>query len=150
MQSDTAVSEPEVNGVLPPPTRLLNRQDILSANDLKFEEVSVPEWGGSVRVRGLTGAERDAFEAGITVGKGANKDINLLNIRAKLVSMSCVNEDGARIFLESDVPALGKKSSSALQRVFEISQRLAGLTRADVEELGKPSEIDQSVDSTSD
>jgi len=43
----------------------LNKEQILRADDLKTEEVDVPEWGGSVRVRVLTGTERDAFESSI-------------------------------------------------------------------------------------
>lgn len=156
MQEDTAatsvttVIEPQVNGANPPARRLLNRQDILGAKDLVYEDVFVPEWEGLVRIRGLTGAERDAFEAAITIGKGRNKDINLLNIRAKLVAASCVNDDGARIFLDDDVINLGKRSALALNRVFEVAQRLSGLTQADVEELGKPSGSVPSDDSTSD
>jgi len=44
---------------------LLTRDAILEAQDLQHEEVYIPEWGGSVRVRTLTGAERDAFEQSI-------------------------------------------------------------------------------------
>ncbi len=42
---------------------LLTKDDILGADDLATEDVEVPEWGGCVRVRALTGTERDAFEA---------------------------------------------------------------------------------------
>ena len=41
----------------------LNREAILAAEDLPRELVEVPEWGGAVYVRALTGAERDQFEA---------------------------------------------------------------------------------------
>jgi hypothetical protein len=41
----------------------LTRDAILQAPDLQGEDVAVPEWGGTVRVRGLSGAQRDAYEA---------------------------------------------------------------------------------------
>jgi hypothetical protein len=37
---------------------MLDRKSILDRNDSKIEEVPVPEWGGSVYVRVLSGAER--------------------------------------------------------------------------------------------
>ena len=42
---------------------ILTRDEILESEDLATETVSVPEWGGSVIVRALTGTERDAYEA---------------------------------------------------------------------------------------
>ena len=40
----------------------LSRDDILKAADNEPEEVDVPEWGGSVLVRGMTGLDRAAAE----------------------------------------------------------------------------------------
>lgn len=117
---------------------ILKRDDILNVADLPIEEIPVPEWGGSVLVRGMTGAERDAFEASIVQLKGGNKSsVDMRNIRAKLVAMSLVDESGERLFSQADVELLGKKSAAALQRIFEAAQKLSGLTTADVEELAK-------------
>jgi len=130
--------------------KLLSRDDILGAQDLPSEDVDVPEWGGCVRVRGLTGAERDAFEAEIVQMRGRDTHVNLRNVRAKLVARSIVDEDGKRIFGDADVHALGKKSAVALQRVFEVAQRLSGLTGEDMEELAKNSESAPPADLPSD
>lgn len=119
---------------------LLTREAILNAADLVTEDVEVPEWGGTVRVRGLTGSERDAFEQSIMEQRGRDVALNLRNIRAKLVALSVVDEQGKRVFSDDDVKALGQKSAVALQRVFEVAQRLSGLRSEDVEELAKNSE----------
>jgi len=58
---------------------LLTRDQILQAQDIARETVSVPEWGGSVLVRGLTGQERDAYEATIMRLNGTNAQMNLVN-----------------------------------------------------------------------
>lgn len=129
---------------------LLTRDQILGADDLLFEDVPVPEWGGTVRVRGLSGAERDDFEAGVVQVKGKKTSMNLRNLRARLVALAVVGADGKRLFADSDVRALGHKSAAALQRVFEAAQRLSGLSDEDVEELTKNSDSDQSDDSTLD
>jgi hypothetical protein len=116
--------------------KYLGRDAILGAADLKSEDIFVAEWDGWVRVRGLTGTERDAYENSIFLGKGrANYD----NIRARLVALTVVDpETGERLFKdEKDVSALGGKSSAALDQLFAAAQRLSGLGAKDVEELAK-------------
>lgn len=127
----------------------LDRSAILDAADLGVEEVYVPEWGGWVRVRGMTGAERDQFEAEIVQQRGRSRAPNLQNIRAKLVARCTVDGAGARVFSDADIEALGRKSAAALDRVFEVAQRLSGVTREAVEELAGNSETEPSDGSTS-
>ena len=116
---------------------ILTRAQILEAQDLPTETVAVLEWGGEVLVRGLTGTERDALEASMIDKKGKTTEVRLQNLRAKLVSMSVVDEHGNRVFSAEDVEALGKKAAVALERVFEVARRLSGLTSEDVDEITK-------------
>ena len=128
---------------------LLTRDDILNASDLAREEVDVPEWGGAVLVRGLTGRERDAYESSIVHPNGRVMKYTLTNMRARLVALSVIDEAGARLFSDSDIEMLGRKSAAALQRVFEVAQRLSGLSEQDMDELAKNSESGPSDDSGS-
>lgn len=114
---------------------LLSRDQILGADDVEFADVAVPEWGGTVRVRGLTGAERDEYETEITRIRGSSVEMRLQNARAKLVVRACIDSTGDRLFTDADVAALGKKSAKALNRVWNIARRLSGLSAEDVEEL---------------
>ena len=115
-------------------SKYLCRETILNANDIKTEEVNVPEWGGVVLVKSLTGSEKDKYEQSIySIKDGANYN----NIRAKFVALSICDEDLKPIFGSADIEALGQKSAIALNRVFEVAQKLSGLTSADVEELEK-------------
>jgi len=114
---------------------VLKRDEILQAADIQKEVVSVPEWGGDVYVKGMTGAERDKFESSMVTIRGKDREMNLANIRAKLASMTICDEAGVRLFKEEDVQALSRKSASALQRIFEVAQRLSGIGDEDVEEL---------------
>lgn len=116
---------------------ILTRDAILQAQDLSSEQVPVPEWGGEVLVRGLTGTERDAFEQSIAEQKGKSVKMNLQNVRAKLVALTVVDGEGHRIFDDKDAGVLGKKSAVALNRVFEVAQKLSGLSPEDVDELAK-------------
>ena len=120
---------------------LFGRGEILLADDLPTEDVRIPEWekkGGPeawVRVRGLTGRERDKYEVSITIGKGKDQTMNVRNARAKLLVMCIVDETGQKIFNEADISALGEKSAAGLERLFDVATRLSGLSKRDVEEL---------------
>ena len=118
--------------------KALGRDDILKAVDLDLELVPVPEWGGDVWVRGMTGSERDAFEAGFAFPDrkpGEVGKLDMRDLRAKLCAKSICNEDGKLIFSESDVKALSQKSAAALQRVFKVAQRLSGIGDDDLEDM---------------
>lgn len=116
----------------------LTRDQILAADDIATEVVDVPEWGGEVLVKGLTGRERDQFEESILVQNGKTRPkMKLANMRAKFVALSIVDDGGRRIFDDADIESLGQKSAAALQRVFEVAQQLSGLSDDDLEELEK-------------
>ena len=124
----------------------LSRDAILQREDIVTEDVEVPEWGGTVRVRGMSGVERDAFEAGLIQQPASNgarrrkqepQQTNMANIRAKLASWCCVDAQGGRLFTESDAQALGGKNAAALARIFDVATRLSGITEEDVDEMAQ-------------
>jgi hypothetical protein len=131
----------------------LNKDQILKADDLPTEIVPVPEWEGEVLVRGLNGTERDEFEASTITMRGPQGRQQAVpdtaNIRAKLVARCVIEDDGTPMFTQQDVHALGQKSSAALDRIFEAAARLSGISKDDLEELGKDSATGQNGGSTS-
>ena len=128
----------------------LTKDQILEANDLQSESVTVPEWGGDVLVRTMTGADRDAFESSMitTLADGTRKP-NMANMRAKLVALTVVDEAGNRVFEVSDVDRLALKSASALERVFNAAQRINGLGVQAEADAAKNSVAGLSASSTS-
>jgi len=115
----------------------LTRDQILAAPDLKTESVPVPEWGGEVLVRMMTASERDDFEAKLFVGEGEKRRVNQKDFRARLCAIVLVDDKGERLFKVDDVELLGRKSAAALERVFEVAQRINGLGEKAVEEAKK-------------
>jgi hypothetical protein len=116
-------------------TTFLSRDAILGADDRRYEIVEVPEWGGAVKLRSLTGAERDDFEARSLVGKGDNQRVNTRNLRARLIALTAVDEHDAPLFQAADVIKLGSKSAAALARLFDAACKLSGIGEDDVKEL---------------
>ena len=116
---------------------VLSRDSILEADDSVMELVDVPEWGGSVYVRGIGARERDKYENECLEGRGKNREFAIKNVRARLCVLAVCNEAGERLFKDTDANRLGQKSAAAVDRVFDVAQRLGGFTDADVEELAK-------------
>ena len=130
------------------------KEDILKVDDLPREKFHVEQWNIDVWIRSLTSAERDDYEQSLITqsGRGRNMTMtaNLANAKAKLVAKTLVDKEGKRVFLDGEAIKLGQKSSKAITKLYEIAQRLSGLTDDDVEELVKNSESGQADDSPSD
>ena len=114
---------------------LLSRDEILAAQDLAAETVDVPEWGGAVKVRGLSGGARDSLEARFTDEKGRLDRDRFGRFRAAVAAASIVGPDGSLLFSDADIEALAEKSSAALGRVFDVAMRLSAARPEDIDGL---------------
>jgi hypothetical protein len=122
---------------------MLSRQDIIDCNDIESEVVKVPEWNGEVNVQGLTLAEKDVWTDSIMDDGKAS----MTGATAKLCALCMRDESGSMLFTEDDIPVLQAKSASALDRVFQVAQRLSGIGQEDIEETVKNSEKTTTQDS---
>lgn len=128
---------------------LLTKQQIVDVDDRQFEDIPVVEWDGEVRILGLSGTQRDAYEAGILDQRGGERKVMLTNARAKLVALCLVDENFNRLFTQDDVRQLGRKSAAALERCFDKARELSGMAPGDVERLTENFDDDPSDASTS-
>src|SRR5262249_18610716 len=115
------------------------RNRIFAAGDRRREEVAVPEWDCTVWVRTLTGADRDTWESSSLEKRGKGREINMRNIRARLLVLCLEDADGKLIFQADDAEELGQKSAVVLARLFQVAQKVNALREEDVEELAKNS-----------
>lgn len=127
--------------------KLASRDQILAVQDIGFQDIDmgdIPGWEGmTIRVKDLTGAERDKLEAGLVeekqvrVGKKVKtrQHMNLENVRASFCAACIVDEDMKPLFSADDVRSLGKKSAIALDRIFAVIKDRNGLSDEDVDEL---------------
>jgi len=126
---------------------LLTRAQILKVEDLPRELVDVPEWGGSVWVRTMSGTERDTYEESLIHRQGETVSLCMVNARAKVCASSICDDKGERLFSDEDVISLGHKSGAALERVFSVARRLSRLNDSELEETAKNSEATDASDS---
>ena len=116
----------------------LTAKDILAVKDFKTRTIEVPEWGGEVMLRTISGNDREKFETMVLekTGKdGQVKDSKL--IRATLLAMTICNEEGKRILDKSTISALNDKSSKVIERLFLEASELNGLNEQAVVEAKK-------------
>ncbi len=121
---------------VPRPLPGLTRDAILRAIDLKHTTVAVPEWGGSVRVRGMTAAERDAMLAAVAPGAETDKRSDS-QIKAYLCAHCIVDAHGASLFADEDIALLQQKNPQVLDRLANEVLRLSGIGEPGVEVLEK-------------
>lgn len=119
--------------------QFLSRDEIRAAKDLETASVEVPEWGGFVLVRGMTGRERDDLEASMRDVDAQHRTVKMTteNFRAKLVALCAVDEQGERLFSLEDVYWLGEKSAAALSRVADRIVEMSAMSAGDVQVLLK-------------
>jgi hypothetical protein len=103
----------------------LTKSQILSADDLKKETVTVPQWGGDVIVSQFGASERDQYDGKLIAIGNDPKEIK--GLRALVCSLCLVDDLGNKLFSPQDVEALGRKSDAALTSIYKVAQRLNGL-----------------------
>lgn len=126
--------DPELLSPEPEPEydRVLGASDILSAPDLKRVKVRVPEWGGAVYVRMMTGTQRDLWESDFREDKSDNA-------RAKLAVATLCDAAGNLIFRREQISEVGAKGAAGLERVFDAALKLNRLGKQDIDDLAKNS-----------
>jgi hypothetical protein len=113
----------------------LTRDAIAEADDVEYDVVPCPEWGGDVRLRSIRGTQRDAYEESLIQERGGSRKMNLRNARAKLIVLCAVDEGGRLLFTADDLNMLGRKNAKPLDRLFDACRQLVGLSEDDVEKL---------------
>lgn len=116
---------------------LLGREQILGAQDYKFEDVACPEWGGEVRIRSMGGKASDVFDMEVSRLRKSHGEDALIS-RELVVSLCAIDDQGNLLFHNPmDVVELGKKSPEALQRCYDAALQLSGKTKKAQEEIEK-------------
>lgn len=134
--------------------KALTKDQILNSVSRRYEYVNVPEWGGPIRLRSLTGKERDDFETSMQdqpSRRGGRGKGTTANFRARLIGMCAVDDDGEKLFTNRhEINLLGEQSASALQKVFDVCAAMNGFSDEDVESLVEDFGREGDEDSTSD
>lgn len=116
-----------------------------------YEDVELPD-GRTMRIRGLTAAERDELEMAVAQrrqkrqkavknGKQPPADIPF---RGALVARTAIREDSSLIFKPTDAGRVAAMPAQIVSPLADAAIRLSGMRAEDVEELeGNSDETDE-------
>lgn len=122
------------------------RDQILNSQDIQKESVTVPEWGATLEMRGMTGAERTRI---MDLAMDSGGALNLQTVYPEIVISTAFDpETGAKVFSPEDRAALLSKSANALDRVALVGMRLSGFTQESADAAGKDSSATATEDSS--
>lgn len=105
---------------------MLKREDVLAAK-LKHEDVSVPEWGGEVRVWEMGAAQRIAFSE-------VYQEASTVDRVAHLVSL-CAGDDAGIYSPPLTVAELLARPSEGLLKVYAVALRVNVMSKESAEEV---------------
>jgi len=108
--------------------KYLTAMEILEVKDIEIVEVDVPEWGGIVRLRSLSGEEAAKFYEMFQADK--------TQASLKILALSAVDEGGNCLFSNEQIGDLKKKSLRAILRLQKEALRINGMTE-DAEKQAK-------------
>lgn len=113
---------------------LIKFDEAVKTQDLPTADIEVPEWGGSVRVRHWTLAERDEFTKRSQDAKQKDKTAEWL------IGLLVINEDGSRWLPEGRFAELNGKNPKAIDAIVGgIIKLMAPVTEEQVSAAEKNS-----------
>jgi hypothetical protein len=115
--------------VMPEEKKYLTADDILNAQDIAYNDLFIPAWNGSVRVKSLTVDEKD--EAMKMAMMGDRVDSKLFRIA--LVVVGCVEPK----FTAKQALELGKKNGAVVYQIAEEVSTMSAMSQEMFNELKK-------------
>lgn len=110
------------------------RATILASDDIPVEMVDVPEWGVTIEVRGMNGADREAVLNRAAEGDGLSVGGMYVDT---VIACSYDPQTGQRVFSADDSGVLRAKSAAAIDRIAKVGMRLSGMDEGASEEAKK-------------
>lgn len=95
----------------------LTKADIDKAADVKLQKLSVPEWGGHVWIKALTGAEAESLP-----DDGSATQM-------LVAGLSLCDEHGVRLYSDKEFADLGPRNAVVLRRIVDAASELNGFSK---------------------
>lgn len=127
---------------------LLTKDQILAADDVEYRDTPIPEWGGVVRIKAISGASRDRYEMAMARARDKG-NLEKANFRAVLLAEAICDDQLKPIFQPRDIYELGKKNARVLDKLFDVAAELAGIREADKKDAEENFQETQAEDFTS-
>tara|TARA_R100001230_G_C5583107_1_gene101438 strand:- start:131 stop:529 length:399 start_codon:yes stop_codon:yes gene_type:complete len=130
---------------------IASREALLKLCERRYSTVEIPERDISIRIQSLSEAEKSQYETCLIAknGRGIMRE-RLQDATRRLIALCVVDEDGKRIFSNSDLSAIANLDSYISSRIYDACQEHCGFNKGDIDETVKNSEEISVDDSTTD
>lgn len=131
---------------------LLNKDALLAAAerpDVQTKDVHVPELGGFVRVREMSGTVRNRIEAAAVSMRAGGDAKTLDNVTAQMIAACLVDEHDRPMLTTADVRRLMASRPRAVFRIRDAIMEISATDDDDVEALAEVFDSARSDSSTS-
>ena len=130
---------------------IASREALLKLCERRYSTVEIPERDISIRIQSLSEAEKSQYETCLIAknGRGIMRE-RLQDATRRLIALCVVDEEGKRIFLDSDLSAIANLDSYISSRIYDACQEHCGFNKGDIDETVKNSEEISVDDSTTD
>lgn len=108
---------------------MLTKDEIFSITDKALKEIEIPEWSGSIFIRGMT---IEDVEYCTKLDSGDSQSLE------KMIIRFVCDDAGIPIFTEEDIPAMQKKSIQAFRRIADEIRAFNSLDGAEKNSEGTP------------
>jgi len=115
---------------------MLGRDAFRKPQERRKTVVEIPELGGKVIVQSMTARERGVYESQFLTKKGELRQ-STSRARELLAIATCVDEQGNKLFTDSDLEMLGSVDAKILERISKASQELSDISDKDLDDLAK-------------
>ena len=107
---------------------------ILTKDDFRYEVINVPEWGGDLRLKSLSGMERSQIIR-MTQKQKDTAD----GVFEKCIIFAAVDNDGRKIFEDNEatLKVLQTKDAGVTQKIGQKVLEISGLTKDALENAEK-------------
>ncbi len=128
---------------------IASREALLKLCERRYSTVEIPERDISIRIQSLSEAEKSQYETCLIAknGRGIMRE-RLQDATRRLIALCVVDEDGKRIFSDSDLSAIANLDSYISSRIYDACQEHCGFNKGDIDETVKNSEeisVDDSI-----
>lgn len=120
---------------------IASREALLKLCERRYSTVEIPERDISIRIQSLSEAEKSQYETCLIAknGRGIMRE-RLQDATRRLIALCVVDEDGKRIFSDSDLSAIANLDSYISSRIYDACQEHCGFNKGDIDETVKNSE----------
>jgi hypothetical protein len=106
------------------------RERALAGKNVRSEIVTVPDWGGEVKLVGLTAAERLRLVKRATVIENGDEKVDNSLLYPLLIIHSAHDpESGAKLFSEGDAETIMTNDAGTIEGVAGAVLRISGMTK---------------------